>query len=100
MAQVVIAGWMDYPARRDEVLTSMRTMTELTRREPGCLGYVFSADVENPDRIQVFERWATQEALDAHLATQHVSEFRASIAHITRSGRELHVFRVADVHSM
>ena len=94
MTEVVIAGWMDY-ADRDKVLAACRTLTERTLAEPGCLGYAFSADAENPDRIRVFEWWSSQEALDAHLATSHVQDFRDLVSGIDRTGRALHRFAVS-----
>jgi quinol monooxygenase YgiN len=42
---------------------AMRT----SRAEAGCLDYAFSADPLEPSRVLLFERWTTQEALDAHL---------------------------------
>jgi quinol monooxygenase YgiN len=95
VTEVVIAGWMDY-ADRAAVLAACRALTEQTQAEPGCLGYAFSADAQNPDRIRVFEWWTSQEALDAHLRTQHVQDFRDVVSGIDRTGRDLHRFAVSD----
>ena len=38
------------------------------RDEAGCLEYTFAADPLEADRVVLFERWASQDALDAHLA--------------------------------
>jgi quinol monooxygenase YgiN len=95
LTEVVVAGWMEY-SDRTAVLAACRTLTELTLAEPGCLDYAFAADAENPDRIRVFERWSSQEALDAHLETPHVKDFRAVVSGIDRTGRDLHRFAVSD----
>jgi quinol monooxygenase YgiN len=39
-----------------------------TRAEAGCLEYVMSADPVDATRVILFERWADQASLDAHLA--------------------------------
>ena len=39
-----------------------------SRAEPGCLEYTFSADPIDPSRVLLFERWASQATLDAHLS--------------------------------
>jgi hypothetical protein len=39
-----------------------------SRAELGCLEYTLSADPTDPGRVMLFERWARQEDLDAHLA--------------------------------
>jgi quinol monooxygenase YgiN len=98
--EVVVAGWMEYPGHRDDVLAAARELTKATLTEPGCLGYAFSADADNPDRIQVFERWASPEALTAHLGLPHVLDFRAAIAGFSRSGKSVHQFQVCGVRSM
>ena len=35
------------------------------RRTPGCLEYAISADLLDPDRIDIFERWQSQAAVEA-----------------------------------
>lgn len=99
MPEVIIAGWMDYSVHRDEVLTHTLTVGAATRAEPGCLDYVMSADPVDPGRIQVFERWSSREALDRHLATQHVKEFREAIADLPRTGRSLTRFVIESAES-
>jgi quinol monooxygenase YgiN len=39
-----------------------------SRAEPDCLEYTFSADPIDPDRVVLFERWASRETLGSHLA--------------------------------
>ena len=43
-------------------------MMRNSRAEAGCLEYTFAADPIDPGRVVLFERWESQEALDAHLA--------------------------------
>jgi quinol monooxygenase YgiN len=99
VTEVIIAGWMDYSIHRDQVLSLLQRVGEASLAEAGCLAYAMSADAGDPDRIQVFERWASREALDSHLDTAHVKEFRAAIAGYPRTDRSLHRFLVADVES-
>jgi hypothetical protein len=35
-------------------------------RAPGCLEYSVHADLDDPDRYVLYERWADQAALDRH----------------------------------
>ena len=39
-----------------------------SRAEQGCIEYVIAADPVDPGRAVLFERWASQADLDAHLA--------------------------------
>jgi len=55
------------PERREEFLAGQLELMRISRSEPGCLEYTFSADPLDLDRVVLFERWATQDDLDAHL---------------------------------
>jgi len=99
VTEVIIAGWMDYSIHRDQVLSHLQQVSEATRAEAGCLAYAMSADSGDDGRIQVFERWASREALENHLETAHVKEFRAAIVGYPRTARSLNRFLIADVES-
>ena len=68
------------PETRAAALAAATKMQEATSREPGCGEYRFWVAIDDPDSVLVFERWADQEALDAHFATQHARDFGAAIA--------------------
>jgi len=56
------------PDQRDAFLAGRLELMRGSRAEAGCLDYTFSADPMEPSRVLLFERWESQEALDAHLA--------------------------------
>lgn len=67
---IIVAGSLQVePASRETFLEQRRATMRRSRREPGCLEYVFGADPLDPGRVVLFERWASREALDAHVAT-------------------------------
>lgn len=43
-----------------------------TRLESGCIRYVLHQDRENPAHFVFYETWTNQDALDAHLASEHI----------------------------
>jgi quinol monooxygenase YgiN len=55
------------PEQREAFLASRVPAMEQSRAEPGCLEYTFAGDPVDPGRVILFERWESQEALDAHL---------------------------------
>jgi quinol monooxygenase YgiN len=66
---VIVAGTMELePAQREAFLAGRIDSMRTSRAEPGCLEYTLSADPTDPGRVMLFERWARQEDLDAHLA--------------------------------
>ncbi|WP_221357822.1 putative quinol monooxygenase [Streptomyces beigongshangae] len=61
---IIIAGklWVD-AADRDAYLAGCSEVVERARAAAGCLDFALSADLSEPDRINVYERWETDEAL-------------------------------------
>ncbi|WP_371673243.1 antibiotic biosynthesis monooxygenase [Streptomyces sp. NBC_00289] len=100
--QIIVAGWMDYePADRDTMLGHLVEVGRRTREEePGCLDYAMTADPSDERRIRVYERWVSQQALDAHLTTAHIKDFRAAVAGLTRLGVSLETFGVTAARAM
>ena len=66
---VIVGGTFEVePGQREQFLASRLEMTRVSRGEAGCLEYTFAPDPIDPGRVVLFERWESQEALDAHLA--------------------------------
>ena len=53
------------PGRRDGFVATSRDAVVQARRAPGCLDFVVAADPVEPDRVNVYESWDTEEALEA-----------------------------------
>ena len=65
---VIVAGHFDVdPGRRDEFIAARAESMRSSRAEPGCVVYAMTADPLQPERVLLFERWETKEALLAHL---------------------------------
>ena len=65
---IVVGGTFHVdPAERDAFIAERASMIRRSRAEDGCLEYTFAADPVEADRVVLFERWADQAALDAHL---------------------------------
>ena len=63
---------------------------EATRAEEGSEGYVFCGDLEDQGRFHVSEQWASQEAIDAHMATPHLADAHGSDGRARGHGRQPH----------
>ncbi len=63
-AMLIVAGHLRV-TDRDGYLAACREVVELARATEGCLDFTLGADLVEPDRINVFERWASRTALDA-----------------------------------
>jgi quinol monooxygenase YgiN len=66
---VIVAGAFEVdPEQREAFLAGRLDGMRASRAEAGCLEYTLSADPLDPGRVVLFERWADQASLDAHLA--------------------------------
>jgi quinol monooxygenase YgiN len=80
---LVINGTIEFdPAYADTAHAAAVAMQKATRSEDGCHAYAFSACLEDPGRMYIAEKWESQEAVDAHFATEHMAEFGKAIAGI------------------
>ena len=62
---IIVAGFLAVaPDARDAYLRGCVDVVAAARRAPGCLDYALSADLVEPGRINVFERWESEEDLD------------------------------------
>jgi quinol monooxygenase YgiN len=62
---IIISGRLCVdPDRRDAYLAACLTVIEQARAFDGCLDFTLSADPIEPGRINVYERWASDEQLE------------------------------------
>jgi quinol monooxygenase YgiN len=63
---LIIAGHLIVAASdRDGYVADCAPAVAAARSADGCLDFAVSADVLDPMRVNVFERWQTRESLDA-----------------------------------
>jgi quinol monooxygenase YgiN len=92
---IIVAGYVDVdPARRDEAIRGGKPHIEAARAEKGCLHYVWSADNVHPQRIYVFEEWATTEDLAAHLKAAPYFDMRDHIGKFGIRAAETKKYRI------
>jgi quinol monooxygenase YgiN len=75
---VVVAQFHYKQDRLDEALEALKELARDTHeQEEGALLYSFHQDKADPCNIVVIERWASDEALDAHGQTPHIQKIGA-----------------------
>ncbi len=67
------------PDCKAEALASMKKVAAATLEESGCTEYRFFADLENDDKVFLFEEWESQDHLAGHFETEHLAAFRADM---------------------
>jgi quinol monooxygenase YgiN len=63
---LIIAGHLRVQeSDRDRYVADCVSAVSAARDAAGCLDFAVSADVVDPSRVNVFERWQTRESLEA-----------------------------------
>jgi quinol monooxygenase YgiN len=63
---IIVAGHIVVdPAQREAYLADCVSVVEQARRSAGCLDYAITADLVDPGRIDIFERWESRAAVEA-----------------------------------
>ncbi len=87
---IIVTGVIDLdPAKHDDAIAAMTACMEATRAEDGCEHYAFSADLADPGRFHVSEQWASQAAMDAHMATPHLAALMGQMGELGVTGASL-----------
>ncbi len=62
---VIVAGHITVePQHREVYLAGCVSIVEAARAALGCLDFAISADLVNPSRINIFERWESRAAVE------------------------------------
>jgi quinol monooxygenase YgiN len=78
---VIVAGHiMVDPSQRDEYLSRCVDVVSQGRAAPGCLDFALSADLIDPGRVNILERWESAAAVEAFRGSGVDDEQGAAIA--------------------
>lgn len=74
MAFVVAAIWRAKPGEAERVADVIRTMTPLSRAEPGNVFYQAQVSPEEPETFFLYEQYVDAQAYEDHKASPHFQE--------------------------
>jgi quinol monooxygenase YgiN len=89
-----IVTMMIKKGKMDAFLAECRKIRPIVMAENGCLMYDYTREIDtgsdrqepvNPDRVTLYEKWASSEALDIHSAMPHMIEFVSRLAPMRES---------------
>ncbi len=93
---VIVAGHLLVdPEQRDSYLAGCVGVVEQARHARGCLDFTITADLVDTGRINVFERWESQDAVEAFRGSGPSDEQSAAI--LSASVAE---YDIADVRAL
>jgi quinol monooxygenase YgiN len=93
MSEVVVVG--SFTARedkQDEAAEAFEALMSPTHDEDGCILYSLHRGVDDPRRLAFIERWASTDALKAHLASDHIQAVLARAQELFSDGGDIVVY--------
>jgi quinol monooxygenase YgiN len=93
MSEIVVVGsFTAQPGKEAEAAEAFKALMEPTHGEEGCILYALHQGVDDPRRLAFVERWASREALDAHLASPHIQDVLARVAELFGDSGDIVVY--------
>lgn len=71
----VVARLTSKPETLAETLSTLESFVEPTRAEAGCIVYELMQNNADPTDLTFYEEWESDETLDAHLQSPHITAF-------------------------
>jgi quinol monooxygenase YgiN len=88
------------PSGFDQAVALTGPLVEATLAEEGNITYGFWSDPNQPGVFRVYEEWADEDALNAHMATPHMAEFLGGMAALPITGTEINKHTVAETSKL
>jgi quinol monooxygenase YgiN len=93
MSEVVVVGsFTAQPGKEQEAQEAFVALLEPTHAEDGCILYALHRGADDPARLTFIERWASREALEAHLASPHIQDVLAKADDLFGDSGEIVVY--------
>ena len=77
---IVVVGYLTLKAdAKDAAVAAVRELVTATRAESGNVDYRYSFDLDDETRLNLTEIWDDEDALNAHMATDHMAAFLGQV---------------------
>jgi quinol monooxygenase YgiN len=81
---VIVAGHITVdPEQRESYLAGSMSVVEKARRADGCLDFAITADLLDPGRVNLFERWESQAAVETFRRSGPSNKQRAAMLSVS-----------------
>ena len=98
---LVIAGHFRIdPAKQAQAEAAAREMMQATRREPGCIAYVFALRLERAGLLHLFEQWESAAALEVHFVAPHMATFQRLVGGFGVKESKVERYEIASIGSV
>lgn len=89
-----VARILAKPDCADKVLSILSDVIEPTRQEPDCISYELLQNRADPSDFTFVEEWASDGAIDTHLAMQHIQNALSLLAGLLAEAPDIRRYRI------
>jgi quinol monooxygenase YgiN len=89
----VVARFKAKPGRTEDLKRVLTAFVEPTRVEDGCITYDLLENLSDPADLTFVEEWTSEEALEKHLASEHIAIGRAELPDLIEGEGDIRVYR-------
>ena len=96
MPIIAIAEIFGISGRRSELAALLTRTAQHARELPGSRRYVFTADLETPDRFVLVSEWDTYDAMAAYHRSEQFARYQFELHGLLARASEMTVYSVTD----
>ena len=85
----ILAHFRAKPGQEARLLRELKRLPEPTRAEAGCITYELHESQSDPAAFVFYEKWVSQEALDAHFGTPHLQALLKLVPELVEGSPEI-----------
>lgn len=98
---IFVQGWIKLSEDSlSEIVPAASAMMSETMKEPGCLHYSFSKDIKDTGLVHISERWDSEDSLNAHFQTPHMSIFNTALSGLSIEGMDIRMYSGEEIKVM
>lgn len=90
----VVARFAAKPEHSASVRSILSELIAPTRAEEGCVTYELLQNSEDPTDLTFVEEWTSKDALDKHLATEHIERCREKLDGLLQNEADIRIYSV------
>jgi quinol monooxygenase YgiN len=96
MTFVVAAIWKAKPGEEQRIREVIKTMTTLSRKEPGNVYYQAQVSTLDPAQFFLYEQYTNAQAFEEHRATEYFQKYIINYAIQYLESREVRTYETID----
>jgi quinol monooxygenase YgiN len=94
---IVVSGTINIdPSNNEKMQTLLDALVSETLEEAGCVSYGMYLDHRVAGSWRVFEEWATEDEMNAHMVAPHLATFMGAMGDLGVTGVELNRYDVGE----